>query len=404
MKAKLVENYTHLKPKSINDILKELGYNIDATKLFRKTFGNRETVKILQVFKSFTDLNRRPYFEIKVLDGPDKGQIMYYFIPPFIALFNPIDEQNESFTYLKPKTEDEIRKGVLRMDPNDILDYALSNDDELMMKLALKKGVDLEFEEFENIRERSALLEPLIDFIVKTQPLSAFAVKKLRNGRIRISFSGWEEFAGCFRDNNDISQRFIENMLIGEDIDDFYSTEWYERDLVEMMDFIKLIDHNLQRHVKGIKRWMLKQLGSWDSKHEETKALRARIRKSKDFLDLFVVLVEMDKKYDDFDDLALALRRAANETTDVAASTDAYDEIKGAIIDHFSLSKVSNTPDGMVAEMQGSDLLNLTSCLKAGKYDDSDNMINYHPPYYGWSGNMEDHIDVFIDCFDREWE
>jgi hypothetical protein len=210
-------------------------------------------------------------------------------------------------------------------------------------------------------------------------PSSDFKFEKKGN-QYYLIFDNWDVFAQFFKTGREIGEKFIKDMLAGEGDEHFYG--YYDNDYKELPDFgdrfLKKLDVELCNYLKSFL--------------EKT---NPEIKQYKNFKDLYhyIQKLDEDKKLDE--DIGEAITRATTEVKEMADHDEAYNEIKGAVIDFFNISEPVWINDKFRTKISWDGLNTLVGLCFSDEMIDK---IDYHPPYYGWDGDIEDYPVVFNDC------
>lgn len=226
------------------------------------------------------------------------------------------------------------------------------------------------------------LYENNIDFmqyIVKF-PSGNFNISK-KDNQYFIAFNEWSDFAPYFRDNREISEDTVAEILSGEGSEYF---EGYRTDN-EFPDF----SSKFLKQIKSVFPELKKALVE---KHPEAKSI-------KDIYTLWNYILELKDDKPEGKELDYDIRRAIvqafNEACEVADESEAFQELKDAILKFFEMknAKFSNKKFRGTMSKEGAKKL-ITLLFDRDIIDG----ISYYPPQYGWQGNPEKHPDVFVDA------
>ena len=205
-------------------------------------------------------------------------------------------------------------------------------------------------------------------------------IKPITNYTYSITFNEWGDFAGYFQESRDIDKDFIEKVLNGEGSDYFYG----KSDDNDFPDLSGLNHYKIGKSVfKLLKEFVLKYYPEADQ--------------IEDFSDLYDYLYSLSKKGTLDKKIERCLIRAYNETIEVAQESEAYEELKQAIIDHFDLIDIKHSKEKFRGQIHSDGVKKLVMLYYARDAFEKQE-VDYSAPYYGYSGDIEKHPDVFIDA------
>jgi len=252
--------------------------------------------------------------------------------------------------------------------------YDILNDSELdadtkekWSLFLVSKGYGWDYEEWAEMMQRNIDFLPVIPDGYERQLNDLHLIRK--EGKNYIQFNGWEDWADHVEEGRDISKESIQSILAGDALE-YFDSDW-SPDVRDSIDFIL----RNEEAVKMIREKFIEIEGDPEiaSNPEE--------------------MMEAICDEEDFQELKDAISYSIASAQASADESEAYNKIKGALMDHFHISEPQWTGDMYVAEVSNDGL----SKLLDSKFDNNER-LSYTPPYYGYQGDITD------DTFNMELE
>jgi hypothetical protein len=399
MKAKFVNEKLEdiLKPRSQEEIFKDAEKEGQLGRLhgwFILT-GEGSNKEYLQDYEDFD------YAEsIKFTKNKDEAyHFMYYQQAIFIAkmldhkYFRCIDTAkvvksniSESLNdILKPKSQEEINKIMSKLYSHELWDYYLTTKDEKFLDVAIKKGlqdIHPNEEEIADVLDNwKKDLSPFIPLIIPyLNDHNDFKISKTKLG-YNVHFNYWDDFSCFFEDNSEITTNDIKTIISGEDPELFQ--QYYDSTISDIHDLGNIFDHipianELQKLLVNVVK-------------NEGKDL-SKLKKWKDGFEYLFNYILEHKNDIELKGIISAICYAYNVTQAIADEDKARDELIGEIQEYFGFDKKPKigNEDLYVMPISKENLIVMFKISLNRK-----NGISYHPPSYGWMGDIEKYGDVF---------
>ena len=211
----------------------------------------------------------------------------------------------ENLNILQPKSDEEVESQAKDMDPEELLDDAIMNDNERLTKIALENGAELTSQVYYGFRRKINL----VDYV----PNSIDAIRFVNN---KIFFPDWDVFIDyTSKDGNE----FVSDIIQG---DGYRHIDYYDGD--ESLSG-NMVEYELDRN--SALSWEILELINNTLKSEFDSVGEA-----------FSFLDESDNSY--HEEVKNAIKRAISNVYDSKAEDLYFKQIKNEIQNRFGISNV----------------------------------------------------------------
>lgn len=250
-------------------------------------------------------------------------------------------------------------------EPGDDLIYVILQDDKLDFDtrekwslFLISKGYNWDYEEWAEMMNQGIDFIPALPDGYKRGLGDLNYFKK--GGKHYIQFNGWEDWSGYINEDRDTSREFIEAILSGDSFEYFDS------------DFMPDVADSLH--------WILEDPESTKMIAEKFEEIGGDSETAKDPEKMMEIIVEDS----DFEELKYAISYALANSQQSADESEAYRDIIKKLKEHFGIGEPEWTGEFHISQITKEGFSKL---LDAGF--DGNEKLDYSPPYYGYSGDIE---------------
>jgi len=187
-----------------------------------------------------------------------------------------------------------------------------------------------------------------------------------------LEFSEWSDFADLFKEDRDVRDGYIENVLSG------MGHEYFEHyDIIEP-DYFSFKNDKIFQDVKTQIKEKIDELDLSDE--DEYDDMIKDFNSAESFSDLYDHVL---KKYDMLDDIKTAVNHGYTNSQELADESEAYDSLTNSIINTFDGGEVSYENDKYIMPISIPDF-DIDDIVDNGR------IIEWEIPYYGWNGDVDD--------------
>lgn len=279
---------------------------------------------------------------------------------------------------LKPKTAAEIESDLNKLSGNELYDLYNDTRDITFLVRALKVGgANIYKEDIAQLLEDDPSLENyLFPYVVKQFP---FELEKTKSG-YNLLISWWDEFTNCFHENREIDIDVVSSILEGDAFEIFENFD----NNVDLTDiYLNFSDSSINFNdlINEIKEKIIEEKSD------------AEIQGIDDINKLINYIGENE---DEMPLISEAIKMGINEVQSIADESEAFNDLTNEIKNHFGwkFEKLDKIGKNNLFKIPVSKK-NIIELFKI--HNDVGDKINYYPPSYGWSGDIDKHPDVFYE-------
>jgi hypothetical protein len=275
---------------------------------------------------------------------------------------------------LKPKSEAEIDRDLKKLSGDELYDLFRADGNVEFLERAAKKGItDIYSEDLaELLNEYPALSDELFPTVIEKFP---WKLEKNKTGGYSILIAWWDELDGWFEENDEIDIKSIRKILEG---DAFELFEQYDEE-------VDLTDLNI------------KENKIYDTiKSEIQNDFLSEVNEFKTLDDMFKYIGEHE---DEYYELAEALKIAVGEAKAIADEDLAFKDLKNEIKNRFGFVELTNIGKDNLYRVPLSNESIIDIYKLENNYADK---INYHPPRYGYQGDVDDVPEAFVEAIENK--
>lgn len=368
---KVTEYFTFVEKNK--NILREKGIVLDVNKyknlpdLFAaiQPLMKKKNIKPPTEIKSEQDLLDNDYFvENKEVEVHDLGNDWTVFMPKTFKASQFYGHDSEWCTTKPDMYEHYTRQGILYIFINK--NKINSQDPGRRVQVHLEAGQFMDMNDGE-VDKRDFLNDnpEILNFLFNQMKPSLEQDKseyRIIDGKYYMVKNGWGDFSEKFKSGRDISEEFIKAVL-SSDAWEYFDNQ-INADLADACGYIN------EENILDIQKILVKRFP--DKNFEEYGS------------DLDDVLSGLENEGEDVEDIIDAIKHAMSNAQQSADESEAYDMLTKAIISHYSIKSYDWKDDKLFVEVPESEFK-----MAVMGVADEDDEINYSPPYYGYSGDVD---------------